>query len=455
MKRNKIFALLICLLLMLPMLFAPVSAEETINDLTKVYNNLSSYLYKPYFEDSQYYEEYNDMMEDLGALLKTDSITQAEIVTYYNGLREVYSKMMQDTFDYSQLTPLVESFEVLPEDLFTAESWKKLLSTRDSIQSELEAPTLFYRKSNASKEQYTKDIDECIASLAEDFRNAFADLEMIEAPEVITKAYLADYTDFIRFCAREELLGETEAWDDLQKAIADADTACALNNPRQARLTDSFEGMNTHFAKACAQGYDFTKAKETLTQHSIMVGSHFSKASWDRYDAEIHLLREALEKPHYFLIPVNADKDTCTAFAKDYLDKLSDKALSAHGMLVPMEDYNLLLSLCQSNKSRTTMEGLDIKLNLLHTRVKEGENALADQNATKDTIAKAIENIQTASEDLVMAEGHLRAEQEKVVKQDTKTSRYTLIFTVTSVALAVFFAIVLSKRYFGKVNWRR
>ena len=118
-----------------------------------------------------------------------------------------------------------------------------------------------------------------------------------------------------------------------------------------------------------------------------------------------------------------------------------------------MEDYNLLSSLCLANKDKTTMEGLDIKLNLLHTRAKEGEEVLNDPKATKSSVAKAIENIQTASDDLIMAEGHLRAEQEKVVKQDTKTSRYTLIFTVTSVALAVFFAIVLSKRYFGKVNW--
>lgn len=452
---KRFFSALFALVLILPMLLVPVFAEETINDLTKIYNNLSNYLHKPYFEDSQYFDEYEEIMEELDALLKTDSVTQAEIVQYYNDLRTAFSRLMRDTFDYSSVESLILSYQSLPSTLFTEESWKKMVSIHDSAQKELEAPTLFFRASNDTKDTFRKKIQSHVATFMQEFVVAFDELEMIEAPEAMTKEYLADYAKFIRFCAREELLGETEAWPALLQALSDADAAVAQRNPRQARLDRAYEEMNTHFAAASSQGYDFTEARKAITDHSILVADRFSAASWARYENEIHKLEAALTSAHVFFIPIDADKKTCEAYAASYVNALPKKALSAHADLVSLEDYQKLLKLCQEGKNRSTMEGLDIKLASLKKRVKEGEEVLANENATGTQVQEAIQNIESASHDLTMAEGYLREEQDRIVKQDAQTIRYTVIFTVASVLLAAGFAMILSRYYFGKVNWTR
>ena len=101
------------------------------------------------------------------------------------------------------------------------------------------------------------------------------------------------------------------------------------------------------------------------------------------------------------------------------------------------------------------MEGLDIKLNLLKKRVAEGEAILADKDAIGQDVSTAITNIENALNDLIVAEGHLVEEQGKVIRQDEKTSRYTIIFFGVSVLLSAVLAIVLSKFFYGKVNWSK
>ena len=120
--------------------------------------------------------------------------------------------------------------------------------------------------------------------------------------------------------------------------------------------------------------------------------------------------------------------------------------------MIPIEEYNKLENLCQNYKEKTSMEGLEIKLNFLKTRVSEGEATLANQDATIKDIDVAIANLESAYNDLIMAEGHLIEEQTKVVKQDEKTSRYTVIFYVASIVLAAALGMFLSKLYYGKVN---
>ena len=101
------------------------------------------------------------------------------------------------------------------------------------------------------------------------------------------------------------------------------------------------------------------------------------------------------------------------------------------------------------------MEGLDIKSNFLQTRVAEGEAVLANKDAVLQDVETAIKNIETAHNDLVVAEGHLIEEQGKIVKQDEKTLRFTFIFFFASLIPAACIAMILSKMYFGKVNWSK
>ena len=120
-----------------------------------------------------------------------------------------------------------------------------------------------------------------------------------------------------------------------------------------------------------------------------------------------------------------------------------------------MEAEQKLKSLCNKYRTRTTLEGLDIKLNLLKKLVAEGEAVLSNKDATLSDVNTAIQNIENANNDLIRAEGHLKEEQGKVLKQDAKTSRYTIIFYIASLILAAGLAMYLSRIHHGKVNWSK
>ncbi len=432
-----------------------VSAEETITDLTKVHTNLTNYLYTPFYENSQYFEEYQSVMNEAAELLASDDITQAEISKYYNEIRRVYSQLMRDTYDYSSLETLLKAYDSLDSSIFTEETWKKLLSVRDSAKKELDSPSLFAKTESMSEKQYTAYINSHIKSFTTEFQTAFNRLKFKERPEPMTAEYLSGMVKIIRFCARAELLASSEGWAALQDALEETDELLADNKPKANELSASYQALLTAYTNACNGAYDFSATKETLTKYHILSAKSFSKDSWERYSKLVEALEKRMTEAHFFFIPLGADQETSEKYATAYLSSLPVTVNNAQESMIPMEEYRKLESLCNKYKNKTAMEGLDIKLNFLKTRVSEGEAVLQNKDATLKDVEEAIKNLETAYNDLVVAEGHLIEEQGKIVKQDEKTSRFTIIFYFCTLILSSVIAMFLSKTFFGKVNWSK
>lgn len=452
---KKIIALILLIATVLGSFTLSASAEETITDLTKVHTNLTNYLYTPYYENSPYFEEYQKVMDEVGELLTSDDITQAEISKYYNEVRRVYSQLMQDTYDYSSLEDLLKAYDAIDGSIFTDDTWKKLLSVRDSAKKELDSPSLFSRTENMTEKQYAAYINNHIKNFTTEFKNAFNRLKFKMRPEQMTAEFLSGMTKLIRYCAREELLSAAPTWSTLQDALDDADKALAQNKPKDNQLDEAYQALLTAYTAACNEAYDFSEVKDTLTKYHILSAKSFSKDSWDRYATLANALEKRMTEAHFFFIPFEADRETCEKYAKSYLSSLPTNVNEAQESMIPMEEYNKLENLCNKYKNKTSMEGLDIKLNFLKTRVSEGEAVLTNKDAVLQDVETAIKNIETAHNDLVVAEGHLIEEQGKIVKQDEKTSRFTIVFFFASLILAAGIAMLLSKMYFGKVNWSR
>ena len=465
---RKIISLLLVLIIILPLFVLPVSAEETITDLQKVHTNLTAYLYTPYYEKSEYYAEYQKVMEEAGELLQADDITQEEISTYYQKIRESYAKLMQDTYDYSSLHKLIETYDSLDSRIFTSESWKKLLSIRDSAKKELDSPTLFSRTETITEKQYAAYVDKHIKSFTTDFNDAFYNLVFVEKPQEMTAEYLSGFTALIRFCAREEIFSETDGWNALQTAIADAqdsvkpkdpetetDTDTDDEDPAEIDLNKKFETLLNAYVEVCNKAYEFSEAKEALSTYHVLSAKSFSKDSWERYASVAQALEKRLNQPHFIFVPLGADKDTCKSYEENYSSQLPIAIKTAKEALIPLDDFNKLKNLCDKYRDKTTMDGLDVKLTFLKTRVSEGEAVLSNKEATAADVKLAIENIEDAHNDLLMAEGHLLEEQGKVIKQDAKTSRFTIVFYAASIVLAFGLALFLSNVFYGKVDWSK
>ncbi len=452
MKRIKrILFLLLIFLFMVQMI--PVSAEDATTNLTKAYKHLSTYLYTPYYRDSVFYESYTEKMETISALLKEDNASQETLDKHYAELKHIYAQLVLDSFDYSELNGLIESFQSLDSVIFSEKSWEALVTEKDAVEKELSAPSLFRRNSNTTKEMYAKNISDYLAEFTQRYRTAYNNLELLPPPEKMTKEYLSAYINFLHVTAREELLGNTEYWSILVEAFEKADSAVALNNPRQDRLDNAYHELKNAYKEATTTSFDISKLQQEFTLYHSMSASKFSESSWKSYAAEAEKLESALNSTHFFFIPIEADKEICKKFEEAYFDELTSGVKEKYQQLVPNELYIKLSNLCANYKTFTTIEGVELKQNALLTRVREGEVLLQKENATPDEYEAAIKNIENAAEDLKLAETFLLEEQVKTVKHDTKTVRIILIFSVSSLVLSAGIAILLSKKFFGRVNW--
>lgn len=452
---RKIIALLLALMTVLSLFVLPVSAEETLTDLKKVHSNLTTYLYLPYYEKSEHYDEYVKVMDELDKLLARDDITQEEISEYYHKIRKAYATLLQDTYDYTPLQRILDAYDQLDGTIFTEESWKKIISIRDSAKKELDAPTLFSKTDQVTEQKYTSYVNSHIRSFTTNFNNAFNRLVFVEKEEDVSKEYLSGFIRLIRFCAREELLGEQRSWEALTSALEEAEETVEKNSPAKDELNENFDTLMEAYVAVCNDAYDLSKAKDTLSTYHVMSANKFSSDSWKRYSDLANALEERLKQPHFFYIPLGADEETCQKYAAQYFDALPNNVNSAKETLIPMEDFEKLATLCARYKNKTSQDGLEIKLNFLKTRISEGEAVLKNRDATAEDVTVAIANIESAHHDLVVAEGHLAEEQEKIIKQDARTSRFTILFYGLSALLALGLAIFLSKIYYGRVDWSK
>ncbi len=451
----KKISLFLAIVLMLSLLVVPVSAEETINDLKKIYNNLQAHLHIPYYKDSEKFPAYSQTMEEIKALLNSDAITQAEISQYYNDLRTVYSELMRDTYDYSSLEKLLLAYDSLKSSVFTPESWKKLLSVRDAAQKELSSPTLFTRKSDVTAKQYADYTQSHIQTYTDDFSAAFNDLDLVEKPELMTKEYLEGYKAYIAFCSREVLLGETKAWSALQDALRIADETLLDEEAGQTQLETAYLNLSTAYSSASSEAYPFLTSKKIIDEFESLSPEDFSEASWERYKNEIDLIKEKTDKTPFFFVPIDANKENSKKFLDKYQESFVKDYEKLQNILVPIETYNELAKLCKDYKKLTAIDGLTIKMNYLKSAVKNGETVLNNKVASLKDFETAIDTINTAKEDLDLAEKFLLEEQSKVKKEDSPAAKLILILTVCVLILSFVAAIFLSRHYFGKVNWRR
>ncbi len=443
--------LILCILIMA----VPASAVETLSDLKKIHNNLTQYLYTPFFENSEYYEAYKAELDAVGELIEQDTITQNDIDTYYARIRSAYSHMMRDIFDYSSLNLLLEDFEILNEERFTPESWKKIQSVVDNVKNELEAPTLFQKSKNMTFEDYKAITVKHIATFTSDFYYAYNALELIPAEGGTTKDRLSFYLDYCGASVREDLMGKSAYWKPYLDAVKEANACLNAGNPRQTRLDAAESSLISAYEKLCENTLDYTPVKEQQQHFSSLNSSEYSRASWKRYKEAVENMNLAADRIPFVYLPSELDSEQSKLHIQYYFDHIALEAKTAFENLVSQEMYETLSDLCQDNQNPVASEGLEIKANRLITRVHEGIAVLNNEEAIPKDFKTAIKNLETAKNDLDLSEAFLEKEKNSVVKQDTETIQLIVIFSTLSIALSLVFALIVSKRACGKINWKK
>lgn len=435
----------------------PASAAETYDDLSRIYNNLTTYIYKPYFQNSKYFEEYETQLDYVAELLKAENLIQEEIDNGYQSLKSAYSNMMKDTYDYSELPVLISAFEKLDKTIFTDESWKNLLSVVDGLRTELDSPAIYFRNETYTEESYRAKTQSYIDSFETNYASAFNQLKFNEAISDgdLTKSELKSFHSYVSACVNENYMKIEAEFYDLKAALDDAEKIYNRANPN----TDLIEEAKTEIEKtyfALNQKFiDFSMLREEISTFRTLSKSSFEEKSFLAYSEKIDKLIAYLDEPHFFYIPADCDAKSFEAYSKIYLESLVSSAKSAYKYLIPIKLVNQLQGICNQYKNTTTIDGLELKLSLLQNAIKKGQELLQAENTTSEQYESAIKAIGDAYSDLKVAEGFLIEEQSETVKQDAETIKTILIYALIAVALSIGFACFISKLRYGIIDWTK
>ncbi len=450
---KRIVSILLVLVTFLPLLCMSAGAES-LSDLKKICDNLTTYLYHPYFVESTGYQEYCDEMNRLSTFInEEENKTQREINEHYNSIKNAYAYLMRNTFNYTELEKQYAVFQKLDSSLFTEESWEPLLVAAEEIQKELAAPTLFTRQDDTTFDEYYKAVQDYLLLYSRKFNKAYNNLEMLPITEEFTKSRLEDYCSYVSVSARSQLFEGTPEWRDFSDALAYAENTVAMRNPTNKRVYDAAMDLVAAY-KGLLGTLTNTTISEVMTRHYVLKESMFSSGSWNRYKKTIDAVNDKLSDVYYFYLPDGGDKDSYLKMVNDYFKDLVTPAEEAFSNLITVELYNELKDLCNQYRTATSISGVEVKLQRLLTRVREGDELLADPDAVSSQIQKKINQIKSDVTNLRMAEGFLKDAQSQVVKQDGVTMRLILVLTLVSLALSLAAALYTSYQYFGFINWR-
>ena len=166
-------------------------------------------------------------------------------------------------------------------------------------------------------------------------------------------------------------------------------------------------------------------------------------------------MTDALGVPHYFYNLKNCSEADFKKYTESYLKSITSVAKNTYNYLLPTSLVDELQDLCDHYRDLETMDGLELKLSLLKSAVREGDQLLEKMSDTREKFEKSITAINEASNNLKTAENHLIEEQAGIVKQDPKTVKMIIVFALLSLSLSVIFAVLVSKRQYGAVDWTK
>lgn len=446
---KRIITYFFSILILLSVSITARGAERS--DLQRVYEKLNQYFYLPYYSESLHYDEYLRQMEESKRLLADKNASDEEIDTQYENLKAAYTKVTLDTFDYSLLTLLMEDYEKLSFELFTADTIQPLSDSATKIYKELEAPTLF-KHGNRTKVQFEKDIEKLIGNLEQDFRKGFESLKLKEfTEETFEKKDLESLLVYCNLCAQESIYRSSPDWQSYQDTTSEVKEALESTKQNKEsyfqlsqKLLDEYRKLTSFFFKTDAIKTE-QKYRDTLNVYD------YGSASWQRYQTKAESLADYIEKPVFLYLKYLGSSENAVIYANRFFDEKAEEVKNAREQLIPQEQINKLSALCNTYHHTTAMEGVDAKLKKLLERVDQGYQVLRNDSAVKEEVEAAILNIETAAENLRLAEIYLIQEQANQNQNDVQTIRLIVIFTVVSTLLSFVFAMILCYRQYGRL----
>jgi len=430
-------------------------AEGGVTRLEKSYYSLNEHLYTPFFSESKLYEGFKEEMELSRAALKLGNLSDENADILFNKLKTAYSALMLDVFDYSDLTDARKFYEKLDASLFTEASWSQMQTAADFLIAELESPSLITGASALTKEEYTQKMDQHIVEVLNSFTDAYHTLEMKELPEAFTKNQLICLVTMTEESTREDLLSKSEHWKNLQSAIKEGKRVMGKAKPLQSSIDSAVKDLLEKYLAATSASFDFSVIEKTLSAYYEVIKDNYTQNSWNQYESAAMKLDDQRKKPFFFYFSDEIKTEEALATIAQAFQALCKETDALYLNLVPMSTYLELSDLCNLYRNTTSEIALKGKTEILLSHVAQGDALLQRGNATQQEMLDQIQLIQSAANDLKLAESFLYEEKQAIIEQDRETIQRIIIVTTVTVFLAFFTAIIISYRHFRRIDWTR
>ncbi len=442
---------ILSVLLFILLLATPALARDK-SELNQVYTDLSRYFYTPYFTDSQYFSNYENEMKNTGLLLSRSDLTDSEISLQYDALKQAFTTLMRDTFDYSTVDQLKTDFESLDLTLFEEDGWSKLSTVMEEVYDEISAPTLF-KKGASTKESYSKEIQNHLSKFKNNFRTAFNNLKLKPISEHITPEQLGSLVNYCRLSATKNLMGDSTYWIMFNRACEQANALAADNASLPAMRYEAARSLLSAYQSVSKDCFDLSPITDITSTFQSQNQNQYTEESWNRYKNEIESLNTLLNTPQFLYLNNLSESEDPNKLIQSFFEQKSKSAKASYEQLVAQKDINKLSVLCNTYHNTTASTGLDLKLKALLDSVDAGYQILKNKDASSQEINQAILAIENAAQDLQLAETYLKTETNQNLKNDVKTIQMIIIFASVTLILSLVFACILTYRKFGRLIW--
>ena len=427
----------------------PVNAQTTRSELTDVYESLVEYIYPPYYESSTYYEPFIQQMNRLYEVIKDQSLTQDDLDTAYRNTKIAFTALMQDTFDYSELQDIMKFYQSLDLSLYTVESRDRLITAMETVEKELDSPSLFRTGNDLSIEQYHQIADEHIGAVKEKFASTVRALEIDPTVTTLTASQLQTAVRLYEASVPTPLITNRAALNRFHQAVNIA------NNSAPQQIQNAYRNVTEAYQDLIKDCIDLSPVTAQTDRFNSLNASDYSAKSFLHYTESVQLLQEKCDGTFLFYFSAKETGEEMQTQITNHIASLVKPVETSYTNLVPMQTYQTLHDLCDRYRDATATDGLEIKLNRLLSSVKDGDEILLSDTAKPAAFERAIDEIKSAADDLDLGERFLQQEKENQVKHDENLVRLVIFCTMLALAATLACACFFSSRLLGRLDWTK
>lgn len=448
-----LFALVLAILLFGASLTA--HAEE-INQITlmNVCEALDQLIYPSVYQNSEGYEEFIQVLNQAKVTVSNQKATNLQVTTSYNSLRDSFTQLMKNTYDYSNTIAMASVESWLDQSLYETEGMKGFLADAEICRKELFSPHLYSLESRSTSE-YVLFMQLKIDEIADSAVNKYNQLRLKKLPSNFNLRSLYSLTEAMNDTLRPELFTDAEGKEEFEEAFNAARDVLGKGKATEEEVNQTALVLIKKYNDYMRNRFDFSQIEQSLADAKTIRSDRYTEASYSPFARAVKELEVALNQPVFFYVSSNQIRDLGETYAQKLIDQMDDTLINAKDSLIELGKIDTLKELCEKYENIMVDTSLSSYQSALLMAVANGKDLIQQDNYTSKELDQAIDLINQTAENLKTATEEYNQEQDGLIRDHNTRIKLILTFTLITLALSIGLSVFLSIRENGKVDFSK